>query len=186
MCVLFPPLDLGVGSGSLHHCVQLSLRSQDVCVTSKLDVVAEVEPCSKVTCLLKGVIPIISRTSSAPAAAHKYLTLLWCRAPGGYEGRREDRANAVKVLHLSHQWFCSLGCSSWPIWQWWGLLLFWGPYQSHRSNCSSQADLKPPWGATGGGRCAIRDHVRQSWRGMETRVSRQCIYIPHVSHLTKW
>lgn len=33
--------------------------------------------------------------------------------------------------------------------------------------------------------CNHSNHVREDWWRMGTRVSRQCIYIPHVSHLTQ-
>lgn len=74
-----------------------------------------------------------------------------------------------KAPGLSRRWFCSLHCSGRPIWEWWRLLLFSGPYQSHggRSTPSPQMDLQPPWVAMGGGRCAIRgttwEKIGEGW-----------------------
>lgn len=109
-----------------------------------------------VTCFLKGVVSGSDSTPTAPPI-HRFIFKL-SLLPHRHGDRKEDEANAIKVLHLPYQWFSSLHCSGWPIWHWWRLLLFWGPYQSHggQSTLSTQADLQPPWGAMGGGQCAIR------------------------------
>lgn len=130
-------------------------------------------------CVLQGLVSAERCTSCTPT-----LICQSCRWPTSFPVLRIvlEMKRALEVLGMSPRLFCSLRCSAWPIWEWWRLPLFWGFYQSNggRSTPSSYKDLQPPWGAMGGGWCAI---TGTTWIG--TRVSRRCIYIPHVSHLTK-
>lgn len=102
---------------------------------------------------------------------------------------KTEQHNAIKAPDPSRLWFCSLHRIVGPIWEWWRLFaILRSLSESWRAKHSQHSDDGPPasdgpWetgggGAGGGGVCNQRDHVREEWWRMGTRVSRLCIYIP--------
>lgn len=161
LCSVSPPLVPGVWSGSLHQCVQLSMSVY----TAKTFVwPANVESELNIS-VLQGHISTerynsynqSNYSASVPSGLPFYRFIMLSH------DRNEDKPNAIKVLDPSRLWFCSLHCSGWPIWEWWKLLLFWGPYHhGGRSTPSTQTDLLSPWEA-----CAIRgttwEKIGEGW-----------------------
>lgn len=139
----------------------ICLHSQDIWFDQQTR-----QECRDWTSLLKSIIPIINQMN----VFSSFVTLSGWVPPHKNKDRQEDEANAIETLALSSRWLCSLHCSGWPIWEPQRLLLFWGPYQCHggRSTPSTQMNLQHPWGATGGGHCAITkttwEETGEGWR----------------------